>query len=77
MIETLCQQVLGDFPVRKTPAQKAAFRRWLTGELEELGYAVSTEEGGRLVKRQMDGTVYRFQRKPGCKIRQIGLIAGL
>ena len=50
MIETLCQQVLGDFPVRKTPAQKAAFRRWLTEELEGLGYIVSTEEGGRLVK---------------------------
>ena len=50
MIETLCQQVLRDFPVRKTPAQKAAFRRWLTEELEGLGYIVSTEEGGRVVK---------------------------
>ena len=50
---TMCSaagEILSRFPVRKTPAQKAAFRRWLAGELEGLGYAVSLEEGGRLVK---------------------------
>ena len=49
-MQTMIDHVLTAFPVRKTPRQKEAFRRWLTGELEELGYAVSTEEGGRLVR---------------------------
>ena len=42
--------ILNHFQVRKSAAQKAAFRNWLSAALETHGYDVRTESGGSLIK---------------------------
>lgn len=42
--------IISEFQVRKTPAQKSAFRSWLCETLNAHGYAVKVESGGSLVK---------------------------
>ena len=44
IIETLLQQ----HPVRKSKAQKAAFRDWFTGWAKEQGYTAQVESGWNL-----------------------------
>ena len=39
------KKVLDGMQVRKSKKQKAAFRAWLCGELEQAGYAPCVEEG--------------------------------
>ena len=46
IIETLLQQ----HPVRKSKAQKAAFRDWFTGWAKEQGYTAQVESGWNLAK---------------------------
>ncbi len=41
------------FPVRRTKAQKQAFRDWLTAELRGLGYAPREEINGRVKARNL------------------------
>lgn len=43
------QQLLAQFPVRKSGAQKAAFRDWLCRTLREAGYETKIEESKSLV----------------------------
>lgn len=45
-MQELSETILRDWQVRKTRAQKAAFRAFLRPELEAIGYAVAEEEGG-------------------------------
>ncbi|MBU5627198.1 M28 family peptidase [Oscillibacter sp. MSJ-2] len=45
-IETLRKQLLDVFPVRKTAAQKQAFREWLNRQLRKMGYSVEVETYG-------------------------------
>ena len=40
------RELLDRFPVRKSRAQKAAFRQWLTGVLAGAGYDTAVEESG-------------------------------
>lgn len=42
--------IISTFQVRKSPAQKSAFRSWLCDALAAHGYAVKVESGGSLVK---------------------------
>ena len=44
MTET-SKTILEQFQVRKSKKQKAAFRDWLCGQLEQVGYAPAVEEG--------------------------------
>ena len=43
---TICEQITELFPVRKTAAQKQAFRQWVMGEISRMGYRVRLEENG-------------------------------
>lgn len=47
-IEKLKEYLLTVHPVRKTPAQKAEFRRWLIGELKRSGWKAHEETYGKL-----------------------------
>ena len=42
---SLSQKVLDQFQVRKSKKQKEAFRTWLCGVLEDLGYSCTVESG--------------------------------
>lgn len=43
-----CWQTINEqFPVRKSAAQKAAFRAWVVAEMEAMGYRVKVEVNGR------------------------------
>ncbi len=44
---TLCEEITRLFPVRKSAAQKKAFRAWLMTRIREMGYAVRVEENDR------------------------------
>ena len=44
---TVCEQMTDFFPVRKTKAQKKAFRQWVMAEIVEMGYPVRVEENDR------------------------------
>ena len=46
-IEKLKEYLLTVHPVRKTPAQKAEFRRWLMGELKRSGWKAREETYGK------------------------------
>ncbi len=41
---TICEQITQLFPIRKTAAQKKAFRQWAMGEMSRLGYRAWVEE---------------------------------
>ncbi len=44
---TVCEEITRLFPVRKSAAQKKAFRAWLTARIGEMGYAVQAEGNDR------------------------------
>ena len=44
---TICEQITELFPIRKTAAQKKAFRQWVMAEIAEMGYAVRIEENDK------------------------------
>ncbi len=44
---TICEQITSLFPVRKTEAQKKAFRQWVMAEIAELGYAARIEQNDK------------------------------
>lgn len=44
------KNLLTQFQIRKSSAQKAAFRDWLTGVLSAAGYESRVESGGSLIK---------------------------
>lgn len=44
---TICEQITELFPVRKTAAQKKAFRQWVMAEIAEMGYSARVEENDR------------------------------
>ena len=41
---TICEQLTELFPIRKTAAQKKAFRQWALGEISRMGYRARVEE---------------------------------
>ena len=41
---TFCIQITEGFPIRKTAAQKKAFRQWVMGKISRMGYRVRVEE---------------------------------
>lgn len=44
---TICEQINEYFPIRKTEAQKKAFRQWVMGEIAEMGYSARIEPNDR------------------------------
>ena len=44
---TICERITELFPVRKTAAQKQAFRQWVMGEIGAMGYPVRIEENDK------------------------------
>ena len=44
---TICERITELFPVRKTAAQKQAFRQWVMGEIGAMGYPVRVEENDK------------------------------
>lgn len=44
---TICEKITELFPVRKSAAQKKAFRQWVMAEISGMGYAVRVEENDR------------------------------
>jgi len=44
---TICEQITERFPIRKTAAQKKAFRQWVMREIHKLGYTARTEENDK------------------------------
>ena len=44
---TICEQITELFPVRKTAAQKKAFRQWLMAEITAMGYPVQVEQNDK------------------------------
>ena len=44
---TICEQITERFPVRKTAAQKKAFRQWVMGECAQMGYTARIEENDK------------------------------
>ncbi len=44
---TVCEEITRLFPVRKSKAQKEAFRVWLMAKIGEMGYAVQAEGNDR------------------------------
>lgn len=44
---TICERITELFPVRKSAAQKKAFRQWVTAEITEMGYPVQVEQNDR------------------------------
>ena len=47
---TETKRILNEFQVRKSTAQKASFRNWLSDTLRAHGYRVQIETGGSLIK---------------------------
>lgn len=44
---TICEQITALFPVRRTAAQKKAFRQWVMAEIAEMGWKVQLEQNDR------------------------------
>ncbi len=44
---TICEKITQLHPVRKSAAQKEAFRQWVMGEISELGYTVQVEQNDK------------------------------
>ncbi len=44
---TICETITERFPVRKTGAQKKAFRQWMLGEIGQMGYQARVEENDK------------------------------
>lgn len=44
---TVCEEITALYPVRKSAAQKKAFRQWLMAEITERGYAARIEQNDR------------------------------
>ncbi len=44
---TICEQITELFPVRKTAAQKKAFRQWVMAEIAEMGYSARIEQNDK------------------------------
>lgn len=44
---TIREQITQRFPVRRTPEQKDAFRRWILDESGKMGYSARVEEAGK------------------------------
>ena len=44
---TICEQITELFPVRKSAAQKKAFRQWLMAEIAEMGYSARVEQNDK------------------------------
>lgn len=44
---TICEQITKLFPVRKTAAQKKAFRQWVMAEMAEMGYSARVEQNDK------------------------------
>ena len=44
---TICEQITERFPIRKTAAQKKAFRQWVMGECAQMGYTARIEENDK------------------------------
>lgn len=44
---TIREQMTQRFPVRRTPEQKEAFRRWIQDEAGKMGYSAQVEEAGK------------------------------
>ena len=44
---TICEQITERFPIRKTAAQKKAFRQWVTAEIAQMGYSVRVEQNDK------------------------------
>ena len=44
---TICEQITERFPIRKTAAQKKAFRQWVTTEIAQMGYPVRVEQNDK------------------------------
>lgn len=44
---TICEQITELFPVRKSAAQKTAFRQWGMAEIAEMGYSVRVEQSDK------------------------------
>lgn len=44
---TICEQITELFPVRKTAAQKKAFRQWVMAEIAEMGYTAQVEQNDK------------------------------
>ncbi len=44
---TICEQITELFPIRKTAAQKKAFRQWVMGEIAEKGYSARIEQNDK------------------------------
>ena len=46
---TICEQLTERFPIRKTAAQKKAFRQWVMGEISRMGYRARVEENAGIL----------------------------
>ena len=44
---TICERMTERFPIRKTAAQKKAFRQWVMAEIAGMGYSARVEENDR------------------------------
>ena len=44
---TFCEQITELFPVRRSAAQKKAFRQWVMAEIAELGYTARVEQNDK------------------------------
>lgn len=44
---TILEQINGQFPIRRSDEQKAAFRQWVMGEMTRMGYRPRVEENGK------------------------------
>ena len=44
---TRCEQITQLFPIRKTAAQKTAFRQWVMAEITGMGYSVQVEQNDK------------------------------
>ena len=44
---TICEQITERFPIRKTAAQKKAFRQWVMAEIAQMGYSVRVEQNDK------------------------------
>ena len=44
---TICEQITERFPIRKTAAQKKAFRQWVITEIAQMGYSVRVEQNDK------------------------------
>lgn len=44
---TILEQITQQFPIRRTPAQKTAFRKWAMARMAEMGYKARVEESDK------------------------------